>query len=132
MIRSALRAVIARAKAGLEDLAAASLLEEASEVLEEVRAPHWSGEGIAAVPDMIRELARDRDDYRSMAESYRKQLADSEDELEYQTGQAEMHANLRRENLDMYLAELERLMKENHQLRARSCDPEDLDELTDE
>lgn len=81
MLRSALAAVVTRLRAGLQDLAAVSLLEEAAATLKEVRASHWSHEGIAAVPDMIRELARDRDDYKRMAESYRTQLAKVEAEV---------------------------------------------------
>ena len=125
MIRNALKAVITKARAGLEDLAAVSLLEEACEVLEEVRASHWGDSGIAAVPDMIRELARDRDDYRLMAESYREQLAAAETSAEY-------HSQLRQENLEMYLKELVRLMKANHELRQPTSLDDYLDELNDE
>ena len=126
MIISAFKAVISRARAGLQDLAAASLLEEAVEALREVRASHWSSDGISAVPDMIRELARDRDDYRAMAESYREQLAEAEASVEF-------HSQLRRENLDMHLKEVERLMKLNHALRETiaASDDEHLDELCD-
>lgn len=81
MLRSALMAVVAKARAGLEDLTAASLLEEAFEALCEARAAHWADDDIAAVPDMIRELARDRDDYKLMAEAYRQDLAKAEAEL---------------------------------------------------
>lgn len=66
---------------GFEDLAASSLLEEALEALTVAAAPHWNGSTIADVPEMILDLARDRDDYKQMAESYRAQLAETEAEL---------------------------------------------------
>jgi hypothetical protein len=74
--------VISALRSRLEDLAAASLLEEALEALTESAAPHWSGTTIADVPEMVRDLARDRDDYRRMAEAYRVDLARLERELE--------------------------------------------------
>jgi len=81
MFRSTLRAIIRRTAVEFEDLAASSLLEEALEVLIVVAAPHWNGSTIADVPEMIQELARDRDEYKRMAESYRAQLAETEAEL---------------------------------------------------
>lgn len=79
--RNALKTILTRIGAGFEELAAVSLLEEAVETLNEASAPHWHDKSIAAVPDMIRELARDRDDYRAMAESYRERLRQLEAEL---------------------------------------------------
>lgn len=110
MLRIAFSALVSRARTGLNGLAAASLLQEALEALTRAKAAHWGGSSIADVPEMIQELARDRDDYKRMAEDYRTQLADAEERVEF-------HSNLRRENLDIYLAEVERLMKANHKLR---------------
>ena len=81
MFRSTLSAIIGRMAVGLEGLAASSLLEESLEVLTDVAAPHWRGSTIAEVPEMILDLARGRDDYKQMAESYRAQLAETEAEL---------------------------------------------------
>ena len=111
LFRSTVAAVVSRLKYRFEDLAAASLLEETMEVLVVSAAPHWSGTTIADVPEMVKELARDRDDYKHMAESYRAQLAKVESDLEYANKQVALHSRLRDEDLDIYLSELERFLR---------------------
>lgn len=85
LLRNTLVTAISTLRNRLDDLAAASLLEEALEVLSESSAPHWSGTSIADVPEMVRDLARDRDDYRRMAEDYRADLMRLERKLKEAT-----------------------------------------------
>lgn len=68
-------AVIASLKRRGEQLAASALLQETLRTLNSVAAEHWKGGSISEVPEMIRELARDRDDFKAMAEAYRESLA---------------------------------------------------------
>lgn len=75
------RAVITSLKERANQLAATALLEEALRVINSVAAPHWRASSISELPEMIRELARDRDDFKTMSIAYRKQLADVEDKL---------------------------------------------------
>lgn len=82
MLRIALSALVSRTRTGLDGLAATSLLQEAFETLTRVKAAHWCGSSIADVPEMIQELARDRDDYKRMAESYRVDLAKAEAKIQ--------------------------------------------------
>lgn len=72
------RAAITSLKRRANELAATALLEEALRVLRSVAAPHWRGDSIADVPEMIRELAQDRDDFRKMAAAYREDLTKAE------------------------------------------------------
>jgi hypothetical protein len=74
-------AVIASLKRRGEELAASALLHEALRTLNSVAAEHWKGGSISEVPEMIRELARDRDDFKAMADAYREDLARAEVEL---------------------------------------------------
>lgn len=64
-----------------DELAATTLLEESLRLLNAFSAPHWRASGVAEVPEMIRELARDRDDFKAMSIAYRERLADAEDEI---------------------------------------------------
>lgn len=74
-------AVIASLKRRGEELAASALLQEGLRTLNSVAAEHWKGGSISEVPEMIRELARDRDDFKAMAAAYREDLAAAESEL---------------------------------------------------
>ncbi len=64
-----------------DELAAAALLHEALRVLNQCELPHWRTSNISEVPEMIRELARDRDDFKKMSIAYREQLAAAENEI---------------------------------------------------
>ena len=68
-------AVVTSLKRRSEELAATALLQEALRTLNSVAADHWKGGSLSEVPEMIRELARDRDDFRMMAAAYREELA---------------------------------------------------------
>lgn len=74
-------AVIASLKRRGEELAASALLQEALRALNSVAAEHWKGGSISEVPEMIRELARDRDDFKTMSIAYREQLSEVEKRL---------------------------------------------------
>jgi hypothetical protein len=64
-----------------DELTAVTLLEESLRLLNAFSDPHWRASNIAEVPTMIRELARDRDDFKSMSIAYREKLANAEDEI---------------------------------------------------
>lgn len=67
-----------------EELAASALLQEALRTLNSVAAEHWNGYSISEVPEMIRELARDRDDFKALATEYRERLAKLEAQVREQ------------------------------------------------
>lgn len=75
------RAAITSLKRRANDLAATALLEQALRELRAVAGEHWRVDGLADVPEMIQELARDREDFRKMAAAYREDLARVESEL---------------------------------------------------
>ena len=64
----------------LDAAEAISIIKETHEALLDVAGPHWNALDGDDIPDasdcprMVRELARDRDDYRRMAEAYRAEL----------------------------------------------------------
>lgn len=79
ILLSTVRALVKNLKERTGEVAAAALLEEALTALNAASSPHWwSGKSIAEVPEMIRELARDRDDFKTMASAYRDDLAAAE------------------------------------------------------
>ena len=75
------RAVITSLKERGNQLAATALLEEALRVMNSFAAPHWRASSISELPEMIRELARDRDDFKTMSIAYREDLANAEDRV---------------------------------------------------
>lgn len=72
------RAVIVSLKKRSNELAASALLEEARCIINEYVGPHWRAHAISELPDMIHELARDRDDFKKMSIAYREDLAKAE------------------------------------------------------
>ena len=72
------RAVIASLKERSNELTATMLLEETLRVINGHAEPHWHASSASELPSMISELARDRDDFRMMAASYREELAVAE------------------------------------------------------
>jgi hypothetical protein len=72
------RAVITSLKEHANELAATALLEETLRVINVYAEPHWRGHSISELPDMIHELARDRDDFKKMSIAYREDLATAE------------------------------------------------------
>lgn len=81
LLLDTVRAVITSLKERANELAATALLEEALRTLNSVAADHWKGSSISEVPEMIRELARDRDDFKVMANAYREDLTRAEEKL---------------------------------------------------
>ncbi len=57
------------------------LLRETFALLNGVAAPHWMSSDLMDVPDMVRDLARDRDDYKRLSESYKHDLIRLEADL---------------------------------------------------
>ncbi len=75
------RALFTSLKRRAEELAATTLLEEALRVINRFAEPHWRSSSISELPDMICELARDRDDFKKMSIAYREDLANAEDRI---------------------------------------------------
>lgn len=75
------RAVITSLKERANELAATTLLEETLRVINGFAEPHWRASSISEIPDMIRELARDRDDFKRMSIAYREDLANAEEKI---------------------------------------------------
>lgn len=72
------RAVVTLLKERANEVAATALLRDSLRAINAVAAPHWKGSSLSELPDMIRELARDRDDFKTMATAYREELANAE------------------------------------------------------
>lgn len=77
-------AVINSLKRRGEELAATALLQETLRALNSVAADHWKGTSISEIPEMVRELARDRDDFKALATDYRERLSKLESEVREQ------------------------------------------------
>lgn len=72
------QAVVSSLQRRASEVTATALLEETRRVLNGVAAEHWRASSIAELPEMVRELARDRDDFKSMSIAYRDELTKAE------------------------------------------------------
>jgi len=75
------RAVITSLRERANELAATTLLEEALRAINKHAAPHWRASSISELPDMIHELGRDRDDFKTISIAYREELATAEERI---------------------------------------------------
>ena len=84
LILATARAVITSLKKRTNELAATALLEEAVRAINGYAGSHWRAHSISELPDMIHELARDREDFKKMSIAYRESLAKAEMRLREQ------------------------------------------------
>lgn len=78
LFHDTVRAIVTSLKERADELTAIQLLEKTLSVINSYAEPHWRGGLIYELPEMIHELARDRDDFKKMSIAYREDLAKTE------------------------------------------------------